>query len=222
MTQQKIATVLFDLDGTLLDTAPDLAYALNQLLALHQQEPLSLKAIRNVVSFGCAGMLNLGFNITPEDPQYPALLEHFLALYEEHITRETRPFAGIDTVLEQLDYQGIRWGIVTNKAERLAKQILGNLNLLSRSACVVGGDTTPHQKPNPTPLHAACEMINADPDATVYIGDNQLDIEAARRASMRNIAALYGYVPESSKPESWGADYYIDRPLEILDWLEGR
>ena len=219
---QKISAVLFDLDGTLLDTAPDLARSLNTLLQRHQKPPLPIQLIRQVVSYGCPGLIRLGFELGTEDAQYPQLRDDFMALYEGAITAESLPFAGIITVLDTLNKQQLPWGIVTNKAEHLARKILTELDLIENSACLIGGDTTPFSKPSPEPLYAACHIIQCSPQSCVFIGDSSVDIEAARRANMPSIAALYGYIPENDPAESWGADHYIDKPVELLDWLDKR
>ena len=123
-------------------------------------------------------------------------------------------------VLDHLDQHNIRWGIVTNKPEELARQVLTELGLIDRPTCLIGGDTTPECKPHPLPLITACELCDGSPEHTVYIGDAQLDIEAAHRASMHNIVAMYGYIPANTDPNSWAADHYIDHPTELIDWLQ--
>lgn len=222
MTNQKISGVLFDLDGTLLDTAPDLARSLNTLRQRHNKPPLPVERVRQVASLGCPGLIQLGFDIGTEHEHYPKLREDFVALYEDGISVETVPFEGIMAVLESLDNQHILWGIVTNKAEHLARKVLDELGLMENCACLIGGDTTPFSKPSPEPLYAACEMIDRSPEACVFVGDSHLDIEAARSAKMQNIAALYGYIPNDCSPKTWGADFYVDHPIELLDWLSDR
>lgn len=222
MPIQKISGVLFDLDGTLLDTAPDLARSLNVLRHRHNKPPVAIDQVRHIATYGCPGLIQLGFDIDTDHAHYPQLRADFLALYAAEITAETRPFEGINTVLEALNKAQIPWGIVTNKAEHLAKKILDNLGLTTDCACLIGGDTTPFSKPAPEPLYAACDLLNRSPQACVFIGDSPLDIEAAQRANMPSIAALYGYLPELCNPRSWGADHYIEKPIELLDWLSKR
>jgi 2-phosphoglycolate phosphatase len=219
---QNITAVLFDLDGTLLDTAPDLARSLNTLRQRHQKPPLPIQLIRQVVSHGCPGLIRLGFELGTEHVQYPQLRDDFMALYEGAITAESLPFEGIITVLDALNKQQLPWGIVTNKAEHLARKILTELDLIENCACLIGGDTTPFSKPSPEPLYAACNIIQCSPQACVFIGDSSIDIEAAHRANMPSIAALYGYIPDNDPAKSWGADHYIDKPIELLDWLDKR
>lgn len=221
MNYQKISAVLFDLDGTLLDTALDLGRSLNVLRQRYNKAPLPIHQVRQVASLGCPGLIRLGFEIGTDHPDYPQLCEAFIAIYEAGISTETVPFDGIKTVLQTLDEKQLPWGIVTNKAERLAKKVITELGLIENCACVIGGDTTPYNKPAPEPLYAACTLIKCSPQSCVYIGDSQLDIEAAQQAKMPNIAALYGYIPENCDPHSWGADYYINKPVDILNWLVG-
>lgn len=219
MKNQKIHGVLFDMDGTLLDTAPDIARSLNILRERHQLPPLSIDQVREVTSYGSPGLLRLAFDIDNSHPNYPEMRKEFIALYEADITAQTRPFEGISAVLDTLNKAQIPWGVVTNKAENLAKKILDNLSLSATCACLIGGDTTPHPKPAPDPLFAACKIINRQPQDCLYIGDSPLDIQAAQNASMPSIAALYGYIPRLEDPRSWGADLYITTPLEILSYL---
>ena len=213
-----IRAVLFDLDGTFADTAPDLANAINGMRAARGLEPLPVSATRPVTSLGARGLLAAGFGIGPDHPDYAALREEFLDRYERDICRETRLFPGNAELIDALDSRALRWGIVTNKAERLARRLLDALNVTGRAACIVGGDTTPHLKPHPAPLHAACRIIGADPRACVYVGDDLRDIQAARAAGMKSVAAAWGYL-NGSEPESWKPDYLISRPAELLDLL---
>lgn len=216
----KLTTVLFDLDGTLLDTAPDLAYALNSIAQNEGREPLSLAQIRPVASNGSRGLLGLMFHIDDTDPDYARLRENFIQTYHQHLCVDTKIFKGMELVLEHLESQGIRWGVVTNKPAVLAQQLLEKMNLADRCACIVGGDSTLKQKPDPEPLLFACELINSLPKECVYIGDAERDIIAAKKAGMRAIAALYGYLDDNATPEYWQADYYIDHPRDILTWLD--
>jgi phosphoglycolate phosphatase len=213
---RKISGVLFDLDGTLLDTAPDLARSLNTLRERYKKPPLGIEQVREVASLGCPGLIHLGFDIDLNHPNYPELCRDFVTLYEADITAHTRPFEGIGTVLQTLKKNQIPWGVVTNKAEKLAKKILDNLALTPDCACLIGGDTTPFPKPAPDPLYAACKIIRLNPEDCLFIGDSSLDIQAAQRAKMPNIAALYGYIPNSCDPQAWEADYYVTTPIEIL------
>jgi 2-phosphoglycolate phosphatase len=215
----KLKTVFFDLDGTLLDTAPDLAYALNQLLTQEGLQTLPFEKIRPVASSGSPGLVGLAFQIDENHHDYIKLRNAFINFYYQHLSVNTRLFPGMDLVLERLEQLGIRWGVVTNKSSGLAKQLLTDLDLAGRCACIVGGDCTSKQKPNPQPLLYACQLTGSAPKECVYIGDAEHDIEAAQYAGMQSIAALYGYLPEDTAPEYWNADYYIDHPKDILCWI---
>lgn len=216
----KLKTVLFDLDGTLLDTAPDLAYALNRLLEQQGVPPVPFDKVREVASDGSRGLLALGLQINETHPDFQKFRQTFINYYHQHISVHTKLFPGMEQVLAHLDAEGIRWGVVTNKPTQLTKDLLLDLGLASRCACIVGGDSTPRQKPYPDPLLLACEMTNSSPKECVYIGDAERDIEAAKYAGMRSIAALYGYLHTNCAPEYWHADFYIDHPKDILFWIE--
>lgn len=216
----KLTSVFFDLDGTLLDTAPDLAFALNKVAELEGREPLPLSKIRTVASNGSQGLLGLVFDIDQNHNDYQRLREQFIRTYHEHLCVETKLFPGMEIVLQNLEEQGIRWGVVTNKPAMLAHQLLEKLELADRCSCLIGGDTTSKQKPDPEPLLYACQLIRTSPEDCVYIGDAERDIEAAKSAGMRAIAALYGYLPTDANPEFWKADYYIDHPRDIITWLD--
>lgn len=211
-------TALFDLDGTLADTAPDLAYALNQMRAARGSSPLPSAATRPVTSLGARGLLKVGFGMGPGHPEYAVMREEFLRLYESNICRESRLFPGMAETLDAIEQRGLRWGVVTNKAERLARLLLDALGVSSRAACIVGGDTTPHLKPHPDPLLAACRIMREEADACVYVGDDQRDIEAGRAAGMKVVAVRWGYL-NGSRPESWNADWLLERPEELLPLL---
>lgn len=219
MTQTKLDTILFDLDGTLLDTAPDLATALNVVLERHQRPTLSDETIRPYASAGTRGLLGLGFQISEDAAEYGELREQFLQAYHDHIKDRTAVFPGILSVLSQIEATKLRWGVVTNKPESLAFQLLDHFNLSSRCACLVGGDTLSKRKPDPDQLFYACEQMQTDASRTVYVGDAARDIEAAKRANMVSIAALYGYINSNENPQSWEADYYLESPQAMLDWL---
>ncbi|MDO8827121.1 HAD family hydrolase [Methylophaga sp.] len=211
--------VLFDLDGTLVDTAPDLGFALNTLLEQEGHHPLDHARIRPVASHGSAGLLKLGFGIEKEDPIYPALQQRFLSLYAENIARESALFIGMQQVLDGLTAQGIRWGVVTNKPSFLTIPLMNALQLTETAACIVSADTTPFSKPHPAPMLHACELLDAKPVDCIYIGDAERDIQAAHNAHMRSVVALYGYISETDNPEAWQADCMINHPYEILQWI---
>jgi 2-phosphoglycolate phosphatase len=213
-----IRAVLFDLDGTLADTAPDLGYAINCMRETRGLPPLPASATRPVTSLGARGLLSAGFGIGPDHPDYGAMREEFLRLYERNICRHTRLFPGTDELLSVLDARRLRWGIVTNKAERLARLLVDQLPLASPPACIIGGDSTPHLKPHPAPLLAACEILQENAGACIYLGDDLRDIEAGRAAGMKTVAACWGYL-NGSKPENWNADWMIDTPQDLLRLL---
>ena len=210
-----IRAVLFDLDGTLADTAPDLGYAVNRMLALRGKTALPPSVTRPVTSLGARGMLKAGFGIEPGHPDYAPMREEFLEIYEHNICRESRLFPGMPELLDAIEARGLRWGIVTNKAERLARLLLGTLGIAPRAACIVGGDTTPHIKPHPAPLFAACAAMREAAGACIYAGDDQRDIDAGRAAGMKVAVASWGYL-NGGKPESWNADWMLDRPGDLL------
>ncbi|CDH44771.1 HAD family hydrolase [Candidatus Contendibacter odensensis] len=211
--------VLFDLDGTLLDTAPDLAAALNRLRCAHGESELPLEAIRPTISQGSPGMLNLGFGRTLDDPLYPALNQRFLDLYREFIAVETVLFPGMGEVLAYLEANCIRWGVVTNKPGWLTEPLMKALNLWSRAACVVSGDTLSKRKPDPEPLWYACEQMGVAPGQSLYVGDAERDMQAGKQAGMIALVAGFGYLGTEDRPEEWGADGFLEQPADLFGWL---
>ncbi|HKJ07815.1 MAG TPA: phosphoglycolate phosphatase [Gammaproteobacteria bacterium] len=212
--------VLFDLDGTLLDTAPDLAYCLNELLAQTGRPRLGFEDIRPVVSHGGIGLIRLGFGLEPEHPPFAELRQRLLELYRENLARNTRLFPGMDAVLDELEDRGIQWGVVTNKPGWLTEPLLQALGLLERAASVVSGDTLPQRKPHPAPLLRACGETGCTAPQCVYVGDAERDILAGRTAGMHTVVALFGYIGADEDPRAWGADAVIAAPAELLDWLD--
>ena len=221
MTPGRHGAILFDLDGTLADTAPDLCGALNQLLSEHGRVPMPLARTRRYTSSGARGMIGAGFGITPGDPEYPALKERFLDLYAMRLALETRLFEGMELLLRQLDEAAIPWGVVTNKIARFTDPLLEALGLARRARVVVSGDSTPHLKPHPAPLLHAAQTIDIDPVVCFYVGDDQRDVQAAHAAGMRAIVAMYGYLGDGSPPEMWGGDAAIGHPRELPRALRG-
>jgi N-acetyl-D-muramate 6-phosphate phosphatase len=211
--------VLFDLDGTLADTAPDLARALNRVRAAHDLAPLPAEVARPYTSSGARGLLKIGFGLAPGDERYEALRLQFLDFYAAEICVETRLFEGMAELLAQLDRDQLPWGVVTNKAERYTLPLLQGLHLAERAACIVGGDTTARLKPHPDPLLHAAAALQLSPSTCLYIGDDLRDVQSARAAGMRALAARYGYLGEGGPIESWQADAIIDHPREVLDYL---
>ncbi|KAF0192569.1 MAG: 2-phosphoglycolate phosphatase [Gammaproteobacteria bacterium] len=215
-----IRTVLFDLDGTLADTAPDLAHALNQTLAGQGRAPLPFEQIRPVVSHGGTALLRLGFQIPADTPEFEGLREQFLQTYRRHIGDRTRLFPGIDEVLAALQVQGLNWGVVTNKPRWLTEPLMAALGLTARAASIVSGDSTTNRKPHPEPMLRACREAGSDARHCLYVGDAERDIEAGRRAGMKTLVALFGYLGDDDHPETWQADGMVKQPLEILDWIK--
>ncbi len=215
----ELRTVLFDLDGTLADTAPDLAFALNALLAEHGRAPLPYDRLRPEASHGARALLRVGFGVTAEDENYTTLRQRFLDLYEANLCRETRLFAGVRELLSELADRQLSWGIVTNKPAFLTEPLVQALGL-GAAACVVSGDTTAKAKPHPAPLLHACTQCRATPAACVYVGDAARDIEAGRLAGMRTLVATFGYLRPGDQPADWGADALVGNPGEILEWID--
>lgn len=213
-----IKAVLFDLDGTFADTAPDLSYALNLMREARRLAPVPIEVTRPVTSLGARGLLGAGLGITPDHPDYLPMRDEFLELYAQNLCRYTRLFPGMAELLDDIEAQGLKWGIVTNKAERFAKPLIDLLHLGHRAACVVGGDTTGKLKPHPDSLLAASRMLAIATEDCIYVGDDRRDIEAGRAAGMKTVAVKYGYL-NSSAPEDWGADAVIAQPHELLRYL---
>ena len=211
--------VLFDLDGTLIDSAPDLAGAANRLRADHGLEPLPLEMLRPMVGSGARGMVGVAFGVAPGQPRFESLRDAFLAHYEAGLLQRTHPFEGVDEMLSALEGAGIPWGIVTNKATRFTLPIVAGLNLAQRAAVVVCGDTTPHSKPHPEPLWHAARAMGLAPEGVVYVGDDLRDAQAARAAGMAMVAATWGYLGLGEPVHSWGADVLMDSPSQLLEWL---
>ena len=210
--------VLFDFDGTLADTAPDLAAAVNRMRSDLGDEPLPLERLRPFASAGARGLLHAAFGLKPDDAEYKAMREEFLDLYAETCCLRTRLFPGIAELLRELRSREVRWGVVTNKATRFTERILSHLNL--KPDCVACGDTTPHLKPHPAPLLHAADQLNLPPQACCYLGDDLRDMTAARAAGMRPIAVEWGYHhPDSGTPGSWQAEAVIAHPIEMLKLL---
>ncbi len=215
----KPAAVFFDLDGTLADTAGDLAAPIHQMRAERRLPPIDEAVLRPYTSRGARGLLGRGLGITPEDPGYESLRQDFLARYEQAMLVRTALFDGMATVLDHLESAGIRWGVISNKSERYVRPILAGLGLLERSVCAIGGDTTPFAKPHPEPLLEGARRAEVDPRHCVYIGDDLRDIEAGLAAGMITVAAGYGYCGDAAPPAQWGAHHLIEQPAAFLDLL---
>jgi phosphoglycolate phosphatase len=219
-----MSVVLFDLDGTLVDTAHDLGLALNIQLARHGKPPLAHEVIWPVASHGSRGLLALGFGITPSDKDFEEMKLEYLDLYETVFTNKPILLPDIAVLLDVLDTQGTKWGIVTNKPRRFSVNLtkavkMGNQTLYERSACLVCGDDAPQPKPSPETLLIACKETNAKPSECVYVGDAERDVQAGKAAGMKTVVALFGYIAVSDKPTEWGADALIHTPLALLHHL---
>ncbi|OGO92870.1 MAG: phosphoglycolate phosphatase [Coxiella sp. RIFCSPHIGHO2_12_FULL_44_14] len=215
-----LQSLFFDLDGTLLDTAPDLSFALNQVLQEHQLPPVPLEEIRPFVAHGARGMITQGFHIDERHPQYDHIKHTFLTVYRQHLTDHTRFFAGMETVLDYLDARSLPWGIVTNKPGWLTEPLLAHFALQHRYACLISGDTLTKRKPEPEPLQEACRLTGTEPQHSLYIGDTQEDILAARRAGMPALLARYGYSRADSHLHEWQPTGIVTTPLDIIAWVQ--
>ena len=211
--------VLFDLDGTLADTAPDLAYALNRTLEQYRQQPLPYEAIRPVVSHGAIALIKLGFGMPPDTPEFQERRQFLLDVYAANLCRDTALFPGMAAVLADLESRGVPWGIVTNKPAWLTDPLIAAMQLDRRAGCVVSGDTCVNRKPHPEPILHACELLGSEPAHTWYIGDAGRDMQAGRAAGCITIGALYGYLHPEDPPGTWQSDLTIDHPGQLLDLL---
>lgn len=211
--------ILFDLDGTLADTALDLGAALNHLLAEEGKPPVEHALIRPIASHGARGLVRLGFGIERDAPAFESLRLRFLDHYEAHFCGQTCLFDGVNAMLNRLSEQGIAWGIITNKPMRFTDRLVPTLGLSVAPGVVVSGDTVGFAKPDPRPMRHACDALGVDPAACWYVGDAERDIAAGRAVGMTTILAAYGYIDASEAPDAWGADLRIEAPLELLDLL---
>lgn len=211
--------VLFDLDGTLVDTAPDLGLALNLLRARHGLPALPADEIRPHASHGARGLLKIGFGLDASHPEFEAYRSGFLQIYAENLCRESHPFEGIPELLDTLEARRVPWGVVTNKPARFTEPLLSLLGLVDRAATVVSGDTCPQSKPHPDPMHYAAEELGLPANACLYIGDAERDVAAAGAAGMQAVVALWGYLAGHDRPADWQALACISTPAEILNFL---
>lgn len=208
--------VLFDLDGTLIDSAPDLAAALNLQRQQRNLPPMEVDKLRNAVSQGVRGMIDKGLNIKPNDPNYEDTRQEFLHFYAKNLTTYTQLFSGIDRLLNYLEQENIAWGIVTNKLTQYTLPIIKQLKLENRTEVVICGDTTPHSKPHPAPLLYAAQALNIEPQACWYVGDDLRDIQAGQSAGMKTIAVSYGYGGTEQEIAQWGADFIVNSTNQLL------
>jgi len=214
-----VRAVLFDLDGTLIDSAPDLGAAADKMRTDRGMPSLSLHTYRPMAGAGARGMIGVAFGHGPDHPDYEALKNEFLGNYEACMTERTRAFDGVVELVDALGRFGLVWGVVTNKMERFALPLTRHMPVFASAGTVVGGDTTAHAKPHPAPLLEAARRLDLLPRHCVYVGDDERDIVAGRAAGMVTVAARYGYLGLKSDTLSWGAHAHIDTPLELLKWL---
>jgi 2-phosphoglycolate phosphatase len=216
-----LRTVLFDLDGTLLDTAPDMAAALNALRVEHGLAPLPYEQVRGAVSHGAARLVKIGFPAA-EEGDFEELRARFLVIYSGALAKDTRLFPGMDRVLDNLSARGLSLGVVTNKPGWLTDPLLDAMNLTSHFACVVSGDSVAERKPHPLPLLHAAQLAGVAPRECIYVGDARRDVQAAHAANMPAIIADYGYLLPEEDSSTWGGDAHLQQPLDLLEWLDGR
>ena len=215
MPETALEAVLFDLDGTFADTAPDLGAALNRLRADLDLAPMPQRTLRPFVSQGVRGMLYAGLNMLPDHPDYTPLYQRFLVHYQQALCVDTRLFDGVDALVDELEKNGIAWGIVTNKSQRFTLPLMESLGYARRAACIVSGDSAPRAKPHARPMHLACALADCQAQHTFFVGDDRRDILAGQAAGMVTIAAAYGYLGDSGPVEHWGADHRVDHAGEI-------
>ena len=220
MIKNQTQALLLDLDGTLLDTAPDLVASVNVLLRQQGQAPKDFHLLRPWVSQGGLKMISVAFDIPVDSEEANNLWKQYLIAYQGRIVKETRPFPGCDTVLNWCAEEHISWGIVTNKPEYLTHQIVEQLGLTPTNNCIVCGDTLTVQKPAPDPVLHACQILDVDPKNAIMVGDDQRDITSGKLAGTKTIAAKWGYLVEGDNPDDWQADIVISSPIDIIDWIK--
>ncbi|MFH0128774.1 phosphoglycolate phosphatase [Variovorax sp. VaC1] len=211
--------VLFDLDGTLIDSAPDLGAAADKMRTDRGLASYPLERYRPMAGAGARGMLGVAFDITPEAPEFAELREEFFVAYERRMLLNTHVFDGVQALIEAIQERGLLWGVVTNKSARFTDPLTDAIPLFATARAIVSGDTTPFAKPHPEPLHEAARRLGVAADACIYVGDDERDIIAGRAAGMRTVAATYGYMGSQADAALWKADASISSPLELLKFL---
>jgi 2-phosphoglycolate phosphatase len=217
---QGVRAVLFDLDGTLIDSAPDLGAAADGMRVRRGMASKPQAEYRPHVGSGARGMLQVAFGMDTQHGDYERYKEEFFFHYESCMTQRTRPFEGVDQLVAALLGRGLRWGVVTNKAQRFTIPITRTMGLFDSASAVISGDTTPHAKPHPEPLLEAARRLSLLPAQCIYVGDDERDIRAGRSAGMGTVAARYGYLGAGADVASWGADAEISSPLQVLQLLQ--
>ena len=215
-----VRAVLFDLDGTLIDSAPDLGAAADKMRVARGLPSLPLERYRPMAGAGARGMLGVAFGMTPDHPDFPAMREEFFVNYENCMTERTYAFEGVPELISQLRERGLAWGVVTNKSMRFTQPLTQGMSLFDSAAVVVGGDSTPHAKPHPAPLFEAARQLGLPSGRCIYVGDDERDVVAGRAAEMGTVAATYGYLGGNADTLLWGADAHIHSPLELLPLLK--
>lgn len=217
MTGFKLDCVLFDLDGTLVDTAPDLIASLNKTLLAHGFSEASADSVRPFISHGAMPMIR--HSVSVDDNLAQQMLAFMLDTYQQNIAEHSRFFQGIADSLAAIEQQGLKWGVVTNKKTRFTEPLMAAMQLTERAACIISGDTTANSKPHLEPMLAACRQAGVSAENCVYIGDAKHDITAGKRANMKTLAALYGYLQSDDQPHTWGADALIEQPPQLMEWI---
>jgi N-acetyl-D-muramate 6-phosphate phosphatase len=214
-----VDAVLFDLDGTLADTAPDMARTVNEMRTRRGLKPVAPAVVRPHVSKGARGMLMAAFDMATDHPDFPAMRAEFLEIYADNLFVDTVLFPGMGELLDRLEAEGIAWGVVTNKFERFARPLLESMGLASRARVIIGGDTCPRAKPFPDPLLHAARKLGVKPADVLYVGDDERDVQAARAAGMPVVVAAYGYLGDGTPPSEWNADGIVDSPAGLEAWI---
>jgi phosphoglycolate phosphatase len=212
--------VLFDLDGTLIDSAPDLGAAVDKMRVDRGLSSFPLEHYRHMAGAGARGMLGIAFDMTPEHPEFEAMKEEFFVNYERCMTERTRIFDGVVELIASLVAQGVPWGVVTNKSSRFTDPLTSAMPLFQTAGAIVSGNTTPHAKPHPEPLFEAARRLSVDPTQCVYVGDDERDIVAGLAAGMGTVAATYGYLGQQTDISQWNAHLHIDSPMDLLKFLK--
>jgi phosphoglycolate phosphatase len=215
----QLRLVLFDLDGTLADSAPDLAAAVNRCRTDRGMPPLPVEDLRPWASYGARGLIQHGFGFGPGDERYAPIRDDFMRYYAQDICRHTRLFPGVEQTLQAIEAAGLLWGVVTNKYARLTAPLLESLGIGHRAACVVSGDTTPRAKPDPAPILHALAETRCAANASIYVGDDLRDVQAGRAAGVGTVVAAYGYSASIEDVTQWHADHVIDQPQDLLAWI---